>query len=37
MFFKLNKDKTEVTVFGTNEEELKICAQLNSLSLQSRN
>ncbi|CAJ1082756.1 hypothetical protein KUCAC02_009465 [Xyrichtys novacula] len=36
-FLQLNKDKTEVIVFGAEDEQLKVCAQLQSIMLKSTN
>lgn len=36
-FLQLNKDKTEIAVFGAMEERLKTCAQLRSVTLTTSN
>ena len=36
-FLQLNKDKTEIIVFGAHDKRLKISAHLDSLSLQTKN
>ena len=35
-FLQLNKDKTEIIVFGAKEERLKVIAHLDSLSLKAK-
>ena len=34
-FLQLNKDKTEIIVFGSKEEHLKVSAQLQSVTLKT--
>ncbi len=36
-FLKLNTDKTEITVFGPQEERLKVSAYLESMTLNNSN
>ena len=35
VFFQLNKDKTEIIIFGSKEERLKVSAQLQSVMLET--